>query len=173
MRPIVIGGCPGAGKSSISTKLSENIENCVLIETDNFYDYLTNPFDPSKPESKAQNETVISAYTEAANVYRKVGYSIILEGVIGPWVFPIMIPLLGDFDYFLLHTSLESACERVSAREEKTVSLGKVERMHPKFENILSNYSAHVIDTGNTTLVGSVSIILSRLESGSCEIQGT
>lgn len=171
MKPLVIGGCPGSGKTSVSMALAEAIEDSVVIETDDFFEYLINPVDPSIPAAKAQNETVISAYAEAANVYRKGGYTVILEGVIGPWVFPILIPIVGAFHYFLLHTALKSACERVSQRESKVVSLGKVERMHPQFEKAVATHGTHVIDTEKIPTQAVAEIILKSVEENSCEIQ--
>ncbi|MFT5212056.1 MAG: uridine kinase [Flavobacterium sp.] len=83
MQTIVIGGCPGSGKTSASKLLAEAIPNSVLIETDHFFEYLSDPINPSTA-ARSQNETVISAYCEAANIYRKGGCQVILEGVIGP-----------------------------------------------------------------------------------------
>lgn len=170
MRTIVIGGSPGAGKSSASKKLADSIKNSVLIETDHFFEYLTEPVDPSTSAAKAQNETVISAYTEATNAYRKGGYTVILEGVIGPWLFPILVPTLGRFNYFLLHTSLDTVRKRVSSRSSKQVSLGKVARMHPQFEKVLADYGNHVIDTENSTPDAVAMKILAKIEDGCCEV---
>lgn len=173
MRPIVIGGCPGAGKSSASKELAKLISGCVLIETDDFFSYLVDPIDPSTPAAKSQNETVISAYAESANVYRNGGYTVVLEGVIGPWVFSTLAPILGRFDYFLLHTSLESALNRVSTRSTKQVTLGKVERMHPQFDGVLSNTRDHVINTEHIGPDTVAKMILTKIEEGSCEIRAT
>ncbi|MBT5824231.1 AAA family ATPase [Candidatus Peregrinibacteria bacterium] len=169
-RPIVIGGCPGTGKSSASRELSNHLDNCVLIETDNFFDYLIDPLDPSTPAAKVQNEIVISAYAEAAKTYRNGGYNVILEGVIGPWVFPILKSVIGRFDYFLMHTTLESACERVASRSCKDVSLGKVERMHPQFEAIVPGIAQHMINTELASVDVVAELVLAKIKEGSCEV---
>ena len=173
MRTIVIGGSPGAGKSSASKELVKGIEKSVLIETDHFFDYLNDPIDPSISAAKAQNETVISAYAAATNAYRKGGYTVILEGVIGPWLFPILVPVLGRFDYFLLHTTLDTVKRRVASRSSTHLSVGKVERMHPQFENALSSVALHVIDTEHSGPADVAMMILKKVEEGSCEVHAT
>lgn len=171
MLPVVIGGCPGSGKTSASKTLAGALQNSVLIETDHFFDYLTDPIDPSIPASKAQNVAVITAYAQAAKVYRDSGYHVIIEGVIGPWVFPILQPVLGRFVYILLRTSLACALERVALRDAQSVTPGKVERMHPQFEQVVPAYRTHVIDTEDIAIDLVSETIQEKIQAGRCEIK--
>ena len=171
VNPIVIGGCPGSGKTTVSKKLAASINGSVVIETDQFFDFLNNPIDPSTPAAKTQNETVIQAYAAAANVYRMAGHTVILEGVIGPWVLPMLSKTIGRFHYILLHTTLDSALSRVARRKSKTISPGSVRRMHPQFQKVIDSYRVHTIDTASDSIPAIVDKARRKLNEKSVEIQ--
>ncbi len=123
------------------------LDNSVCVETDYFFDFVTTPVDPSTPAAREQNEAIISAYCQAARVYTEAGYHVILEGVIGPWILPLITRQIGNYHYFLLHTELSTALSRVDRRTSKTVSASMVKRMHPQFDAVLTDYADSVVST--------------------------
>ena len=68
------------------------------METDVFFHFLAHRIDPSQPESKDRNVTVINAYTKAAVEYAAGGYSVFMDGVIAPWLLPLISPVLKNFE---------------------------------------------------------------------------
>ena len=67
------------------------------------------------PESGVQNETVVRAYCQAAKAYSEGGYSVYLDGVVGPWMFSLIAPVFPLWDFVLLHAPLDVALSRLSA----------------------------------------------------------
>ena len=51
-RPVLIGGCPGAGKTTVSRLLSAALPHSACIETDQFFDYVQDLIHPAEPASQ-------------------------------------------------------------------------------------------------------------------------
>ena len=170
-RPVVVGGSPGCGKTTLCAELAELDENGVHLHTDDFFGYLAHRIDPSKPNSRAQNETVVGAYCSAAAVFVEGGYSVYVDGVIGPWLHAEILSSLGSFDYILLHASLPETLSRIADRNHQASARPSVaERMHHQFEEVLEEYSAHVIHSDRHTVSELVDAVRARLQSGKCTI---
>lgn len=116
MTVTIITGTPGAGKTSVSHFLSDKNQDGVHMETDVFFHFLSHRIDPSLPASKDQNVAVINAYTKAAMEYAAGGYSVFVDGVIGPWLLSLISPLLKSFEYVILHVPLDVALTRARER---------------------------------------------------------
>ncbi|MBU4316204.1 MAG: AAA family ATPase [Proteobacteria bacterium] len=153
MSVTIITGTPGAGKTSISHLLSNEQPNGVHMETDVFFHFLSHRIDPSLPESNDQNITVINAYTKSAVEYAAGGYSVFMDGVIGPWQLPLISPVLKTFEYVILNVSLDIALARARERTSQASAQPVViRRMHDQFSRIIQEYEKHVIQTNNKTL---------------------
>lgn len=171
MRPLLIGGCPGSGKSTVARAVASRVEHSVCIETDLFFDFVQGLIDPSSPEAKSQNHTIVSAYCNAARIYSAGGYAVCLEGVLGPWFLPLVSTELGEFDYILLHVSLPTSRERIASRVgERPVRPSVVDRVHPQFQRVVDDYSAHVIDTESRDVEDVASEIEKKRDTGLCTI---
>lgn len=148
MAVIIITGAPGVGKSSLAHLLADEDASGVHLETDTFFRFLRHRIDPSSKEAHAQNETVVAAYTRAAAEYSLGGYNVYMDGVIGPWMLPLITPILGAFDYVLLSAPLELALTRARVRDGQDSATPAVIRiMHEQFTRILSEFRGHVLDT--------------------------
>ena len=142
----IISGCPGSGKTTLAHALASSHQNGIHIITDVFYDFIPNRLDPSTPASKAQNEAVVRAFSHAGASFDIDQYQVYLDGVIGPWMIPVLSPILGQFNYVLLSVDLESATQRVASRESPaSARLNIVARMHPQFEALEKDYKKHTI----------------------------
>tara|TARA_B100001964_G_C14218024_1_gene593812 strand:- start:686 stop:1219 length:534 start_codon:yes stop_codon:yes gene_type:complete len=166
----IVSGSPGSGKTSVSKLLADS-DGGVHIESDHFFRFITHYIDPSKPESKQQNETVVLAYTTAAKTYSDAGYSVYLDGVIGPWLFPIMDPVLHSFEYAVLFTPEETALVRVAGRNgQDSAKPSVVHRMHKQFANIIADYQKHVFDSTTQTIQDVASELRRRRSGGELTI---
>jgi predicted kinase len=168
MKIVVISGTPGSGKTSVSRLLSANDPHGVHLESDTFFRFLSHRIDPSDPDAQVQNKTVVRAYIAAAMEYAAGGYTVYLDGVIGPWLLPTITSTFSRFDYVLLHTPLNEALSRVKARQtQPSASSGVVIRMHEQFSAIFTEFHNHVIETNGKSIRQIADEFLARSAEGS------
>jgi predicted kinase len=84
---IVLSGPPGAGKSTIARLLAPSFPRAVHLHTDDFWHAIASGgIPPYLPESDHQNQVVGEAIVAAATVYAKGGFTVVVDGVVGPWM---------------------------------------------------------------------------------------
>lgn len=160
----IISGTPGAGKTSLARFLSQSGPKGVHIESDVFFRFLAHRVDPSLPDAQDQNLTVVNAYVAAAIQYSAGGYSVYLDGVIGPWMLPLVASAAPSIEYVLLHAPLDVVVARTQGRpSQPSAKPDVVVRMHEQFSKILEPYRRHVIQTDGR----SVEELASEYRSGS------
>jgi predicted ABC-type ATPase len=116
---LVVTGPPGAGKSTVAHALADRFEPGVLIEGDAFFGFLRRgAIDPWLPESSAQNEVVTRAAAAAAGAYTTGEYTVVYDGIVGPWYLPTFAAATGldALDYVLLLPSVERCVTGVATR---------------------------------------------------------
>ena len=171
MHPVIVGGSPGCGKTTLCRHLSQRDETGIHLQTDYFFRFIAHCLDPSKPESKAQNEAVIEAYCAAAKAFSEKGFAVYIDGVIGPWHHALITSALGPFHYILLHAPLPLTLKRVSQRQsQSSAHPSVVERMHPQFESALERYADNLVLTGDAEPDELMSIVLAKIQSGRCVV---
>jgi len=137
-RITIVSGCPGCGKTTLATGLAKSSKRGLHLLSDDFYQYPGHPIPPTEPASKHQNETILRAVARAASAFCDGGYDVYVDGVIGPWMLPVMRPELADsveLEYVVLRCDLSLALARVRSRQGAGAS-AVVEQMHGSFANL-------------------------------------
>lgn len=83
---IIVSGPPGAGKSAVGSVLVDMFDPGALVEGDSFFGFVRRGFiEPWLAASKRQNEVLVGAAASAAGRLAVGGYTVVYDGVIGPW----------------------------------------------------------------------------------------
>lgn len=146
----ILTGCPGTGKTTVAGLLANAKPRGLHIPADVFYTFPAHPISTYRPAALEQNTSIIMAVTETAKSFAGRGYTVMLDGIFGPWFLPVMTratgPLEGSISYVILQAPLETALRRVQARighERDHV----VRQLHEAFGD-LGDYAKHAVDTG-------------------------
>lgn len=116
---LIVTGPPGAGKSRVATLLADSMPRSVLIAGDAFFGFLANgAIDPWLPESHEQNAVVTRAAGKATGEFVGGGFSVVYDGVIGPWFLDTFLTAAGlpEADYAVLLPTLDVCQQRVATR---------------------------------------------------------
>ena len=153
---LIVGGPPGAGKSTVSCVLAQREPRAVVVEFDAFMRLIESGYvEPWKPEAREQNATVMAACARAAAEYAPDGYAVVVEGVIGPWFLDAFGGAFAETGaeaiYVVLRPSLDATLFRYRAREARHgLDERAVEQMCEAFSD-LGEYERHVVDTTDQT----------------------
>lgn len=165
---IVVSGPPGAGKSSIGAVLVDMFEPSALVEGDSFFGFLRRGFiEPWLPGSNRQNDVVIDAAAAAAGRLAIGGYTVVYDGVIGPWFRARFAANSGlpEWQYVVLLPPEDVCVERVRTRiGHEFGDVAATRHMHREFSRSDID-RRHVIDrVGEPTEIAS--LIRDGLRSG-------
>lgn len=89
-RLVIVSGPPGAGKSTVARRLSQQVASPLALHmhTDDMYGYIKKGFIPPwMPESRDQNVTLMKAMAASAGICAAGGYEVFIDGIVGPWFF--------------------------------------------------------------------------------------
>lgn len=116
---IVVTGPPGAGKSTVAEILTERFEPSALVAGDAFFAMIERGYiDPWTKAAHHQNEVVIAAAAAAAGRMTKGGYTVVFDGVIGPWFLDAFLAATGldEIDYVMLLPPEHVCLQRIGSR---------------------------------------------------------
>ena len=115
---IVVTGPPGAGKST-GPAPSPAGSSQARSSGDYFFAFIDRGLIPPwRPEAHAQNEAVTQAAAAAAGRLAAGGYTVVYDGMVGPWILPTYMAATGlaRLHYVVLMPSEERCVTRVQAR---------------------------------------------------------
>jgi hypothetical protein len=83
---IVVTGPLGAGKSTVAGVLAGLFDPSALVPGDQFFAFIDQGYvAPWTAAAHSQNEVVVKAAAAAAGRLATGGYTVVYDGVIGPW----------------------------------------------------------------------------------------
>jgi cytidylate kinase len=118
---IVVTGPPGAGKSTVGPILASQFEPSALMAGDQFLALIVRGYlAPWTSAAHHQNQVVVEAAAAAAGRLARGGYTVVYDGVLGPWFVSAFqdaasVPVM---HYVILLPPEELCLERVRGRAE-------------------------------------------------------
>jgi cytidylate kinase len=116
---IVVTGPPGAGKTTVARVLSKMFEPSARVVGDDFFAFIDQGYiAPWTAEAHRQNEIVVGAAAAAAGRLAAGGYTVVYDGVIGPWFLETFGAASGlpRLHYVILLPPEEVCIDRVRSR---------------------------------------------------------
>ena len=147
---VIVSGPPGSGKTTVSAALASGYEHGVHLESDWFFRSIRSGFvSPWLPEAHSQNAAVMVVATDAAAAYADAGYTVVWDGIVGPWFLDLVAPRLGAREirvqYLVLRPKRVTASHRVRDRGDTPETSG-AETMYDQFAD-LEELESHVVSS--------------------------
>jgi predicted kinase len=147
---IVVTGPPGTGKTTAARALSALFERSALVADDDFFAFIDQGYTaPWTGEAHQQNDTVIGAAAAAAGRLAVGGYTVVFDGVIGPWFLHAFTAATGlsAVHYVMLLPPERTCVERVRSRAgHGFADLDATRHMYRQFAGA-DVATRHVLDT--------------------------
>jgi predicted kinase len=168
---VVLSGPPGAGKSTVARILTAARSPSVHLHSDDFWaNIVSGSIPPYRPESGPQNQVVIGVLATAALGYAQGGYSVVVDGVVGPWyIGEFRITAAGatvPLHYVILQPDEATTLSRAAARGDGALTAPEpVRHMHQQFTS-LGEYESHAVDSSALGPQATADLIAAGLAAG-------
>ena len=155
---LLLSGPPGAGKTTVGRTVAALADPSVCLESDWMWTTIVRghipPWDPSADH---QNQAMIRATLAAGVRIADAGYSTVVEGVLGPWHWDLVLDELTGVrvpvHYVVLRPSMDVCLDRATGRTDERVpghpalsDPGPIEYMWHRF-NDLGAMEQHAFDS--------------------------
>ena len=175
---IVLTGPPGAGKTTVARGLAGTFDKAVHLHTDDFWHCIVSgAIPPYLPESDEQNQTVVRVTVDAAFTYAEGGYTVVVDGIVGPWMLDHYrqgrrehpgLPL----HYLVLWPDRQETLGRAQGRTaaEALVDEGPILQLWDQFAD-LGDLESHVIDSSHASPAETLVAVADAVSSGEFLLQ--
>ena len=116
---------------------------------------------------------MISAITAAAVEYAKGGYSVLVDGIVGPWFVELVAETFADhgarWHYAILLPSSDVNVERSRSRS-KAITQEVLEKMHSEFTAHRAGFEKHVVDSTHLDAAQTAEAVNKKIEAGELHV---
>lgn len=145
----------------------------VHLHTDDFWHYIVaGAIPPYLPESDEQNQTVVRVIVNAAYTYAAGGYTVVVDGIVGPWMLDHYRKGLQQHPGLLVHYLVlrPDRNETLSRAQARTSSDALIDEepillLWDQFAN-LDDLESHVIDTSHHSPADTLQAVADTVKSG-------
>lgn len=170
---VIVTGSPGSGKSTTARTVAATFGKAVHLHTDDFWHYIVSgAIPPYLPEADNQNQTVLRAIANVAHEYAAGGFTVFVDGIVGPWMLHHFRTVTAGADHLRLHyivlrPSKTVAVERAQARTAPNalVDQSPIEQMWDQFSS-LGDLERHMIENAHHTPTETHDAVVRAITSG-------
>jgi predicted kinase len=170
---VIVSGPAGAGKSTVAARLASRYPRAVHLRTDDFWHFIVaGAIPPYLPESDAQNHTVVEVAAGAAFTYAEGGFTVVIDGIIGPWMLDHYLRAADRHpriivDYIVLRPDRAETLRRAQRRHAPAlVDRAQIVSLWDQFAD-LGPRERHVIDSSDHSAMNTVDAIAIALAARS------